>query len=207
MSTTGRIEPPARSTRRGSLPPVRTHLIVIAAAAALLGAAAGCSSTPVESAPAKHVAFVINGCTMSVTVDTKTKPVVSKSSTPACKAAPPRTLTATVVPGHGPAATTGDGVAVRYIGVDWDNVGRQFDTNWGKDPLTVSPLGSSQVIAGWNLALLGVHVGDRIVMAIPAADGYGTAGKPPIIRPNESLLFVADILKITPASATPTSTG
>lgn len=186
---------------------MRTHLIVFAAAAALLGATAGCSPSPVESAPTKHVAFVLNGCTMSVTVDTKAKPVVSKPPTPQCQAAPPRTLTVTVVPGHGPAATTGDAVGVRYVGVDWANVTKQFDANWGKSPFTVSPLGSSQVIAGWNLGLLGVHVGDRLVMAIPASDGYGAQGQPPIIRPNENLLFVVDILTLTQASATPTSTG
>jgi hypothetical protein len=185
---------------------VRTHLGVLAVAA-LLGVA-GCTSAPVTPAPkGKHVAFVINGCLMSVSTDQSVPPVVSKPATPVCEAAPPLTQTVNVVQGHGPAATSGDAVGIRYVGLDWVDPSKQVDSNWGKAAMTISPLGSSQVIAGFNIGLQGVHVGDRVVIVVPATDAFGSAGASPLVRPNENLLYVADILSLVQASAVPTPSG
>jgi FKBP-type peptidyl-prolyl cis-trans isomerase len=50
-----------------------------------------------------------------------------------------------------------------------------------------------------------MKVGTRRTLAIPSALGYGRAGQPPTIKPNEPLFFVVDLLgvqKATPAGVT-----
>ena len=51
-----------------------------------------------------------------------------------------------------------------------------------------------QVITGWDNGLVGQKVGSRVLLVIPPADGYGTAGSPPKIKGTDTLVFVVDIL-------------
>ena len=56
------------------------------------------------------------------------------------------------------------------------------------------PLGQGQVIKGWDSGLAGQKVGSRVLLVIPPAEGYGTAGSPPKIAGTDTLVFVVDIL-------------
>jgi peptidylprolyl isomerase len=61
------------------------------------------------------------------------------------------------------------------------------------------------VIDGWNQGLIGARAGDRRVLAIPASLAYKAAGSGTAIGPNEALIFVIDVVTVTPAgSASPT---
>ena len=51
-----------------------------------------------------------------------------------------------------------------------------------------------QVIKGWDNGLVGQKVGSRVLLVIPPAEGYGTAGSPPKISGTDTLVFVVDIL-------------
>ena len=51
-----------------------------------------------------------------------------------------------------------------------------------------------QVIKGWDNGLVGQKVGSRVLLVIPPAEGYGTAGSPPKIAGTDTLVFVVDIL-------------
>lgn len=111
---------------------------------------------------------------------------------------PPRELVvADVVAGSGVAATAGDAVSVQYAGFSW-STGAQFDASWdrGAAPFPVTPLGSAPVIQGWNDGLEGARVGGRRLLVIPPESGYGAAGIGGVIAPNETLVFVVDVVGI-----------
>jgi len=97
--------------------------------------------------------------------------------------------------GDGPAAKPGDTVAVQYVGVNFDG-GKQFDASWDRGEPFSFPLGAGQVIKGWDLGVAGMKVGGRRMLVIPPDLGYGPDGQPPVIEPNETLVFVIDLLAI-----------
>ncbi|MGO1199901.1 MAG: FKBP-type peptidyl-prolyl cis-trans isomerase, partial [Dermabacteraceae bacterium] len=57
-------------------------------------------------------------------------------------------------------------------------------------------LGVGLVISGWDLGVQGLTVGGRRRLEIPASLGYGAQGAPPVIAPNESLIFVCDLVAV-----------
>lgn len=119
---------------------------------------------------------------------TKTKPQVKPP-----QGAPPKQLvTRDLEEGSGAAAKAGDEVTVQYVGVDYKS-GKEFDASWDRgEPFTFT-LGSGMVIPGWEEGVEGMKVGGRRELIIPPELGYGAAGSPPAIPPNETLVFVVDL--------------
>lgn len=118
----------------------------------------------------------------------KTKPKVEVP-----QGAPPKELvTEDLEEGSGPAAKAGDEVSVNYVGVNY-KTGKEFDASWSRgEPFTFA-LGSGMVIPGWEEGVVGMKVGGRRQLVIPPELGYGAAGSPPAIPPNETLVFVVDL--------------
>jgi peptidylprolyl isomerase len=105
----------------------------------------------------------------------------------------PQVTTLTIedlVVGTGATAVAGDTVTVRYVGSFLD--GRQFDAG------TLPPfrVGVGAVIAGFDQGLLGMRVGGRRRLTIPADLAYGPRGNPPTIPPNTPLRFEVELLGI-----------
>ncbi|MBK6795823.1 MAG: peptidylprolyl isomerase [Acidobacteria bacterium] len=65
---------------------------------------------------------------------------------------------------------SGDTVKVHYTG-KFDS-GDIFDTSEGSDPLSFT-VGAGEVIPGFDLALVGMTIGDSKEIVIPAEQGYG----------------------------------
>jgi peptidylprolyl isomerase len=127
--------------------------------------------------------------------DTSTKPVLPKPS-----GSPPRRLVKEdVVRGKGPAAKPGDTVTVNYVGVAF-STGEEFDSSWDRGQPIKVRLGAGQVIQGWDRGLVGMRAGGRRILTIPPELAYGRQGYPPAIAPNETLVFVIDMVKVTPQS-------
>lgn len=123
----------------------------------------------------------------AVGTDTKKKPKIPKPS-----GKPPGKLTVVdIVKGKGPGAASGDSVTVDYAGDSW-STGKEFDASWNSGQPFPVTLGQGQVIPGWEQGLVGMRVGGRRLLVIPPALGYGAAGSPPKIKPNETLIFVID---------------
>jgi len=129
-------------------------------------------------------------------VDTSTKPTVEVPDGP-----PPKDLEVNdIVEGDGPEAAPGDTLTMQYVGVKYSD-SKQFDASWDTgQPLTFQ-LGSGQVIPGWDQGIAGMKVGGRRELIVPPDLGYGAQGSPPAIGPNETLVFVVDLLDVQSGAA------
>lgn len=88
----------------------------------------------------------------------------------------------------------GDILHMHYKGTLED--GTEFDSSYKRsDPLTFT-LGSGQVIRGWDQGLLGMCEGEKRRLVIPSELGYGSAGAPPTIPGDATLIFEVELVKI-----------
>jgi len=110
---------------------------------------------------------------------------------------PPAELVADdLVEGDGEEATAGSTVEVHYVGVAW-TTGEQFDASWDRGTTFSFRLGAGDVIPGWDEGVAGMREGGRRHLVIPPAMAYGERGVPPDIGPNETLIFVVDLLSVS----------
>ena len=119
---------------------------------------------------------------------------ISKPEVDFPEGAPPADLqTKDIWEGDGKVANAGDTVRVHYVGVAF-STGEEFDASWNRgDPLEFR-LGVGQVIAGWDQGVQGMKVGGRRKLVIPPDLGYGSRGAGGAIKPNETLIFVCDLV-------------
>jgi len=97
--------------------------------------------------------------------------------------------------GDGDEAVSGRIVEVHYVGVSW-RTGRQFDASWDRGATFKFPLGKGQVIAGWDQGVVGMKVGGRRRITIPPMLAYGKRGAGGVIGPDETLVFVVDLIAV-----------
>ena len=95
--------------------------------------------------------------------------------------------------GDGAEAKSGDTISVHYTGQLED--GTEFDSSEGGDPIEFV-LGSGMVIQGWDLGFEGMRVGGKRTLTIPPSLGYGSAGAPPAIPPEATLLFDVELVDV-----------
>ena len=136
------------------------------------------SGTPVTPDPALPVVTVQNG--------------VPTIATPSGTA--PSSLVAQVlIKGNGPAITAGQTVLMQYTGLIWAT-GKVFDSSWASGAVEF-PVGTGQVIPGFDEGLVGQTVGSRVLLVIPPDKGYGSEGNPQAgIGGTDTLVFVVDLL-------------
>jgi peptidylprolyl isomerase len=97
--------------------------------------------------------------------------------------------------GTGDEAQAGHDVDVHYVGVAW-STGGQFDASWDRGQTFSFRLGGGQVISGWDQGVQGMRVGGRRQLTIPPHLGYGAGGAGGVIKPNETLVFVVDLVAV-----------
>lgn len=97
--------------------------------------------------------------------------------------------------GDGNEAASGANVTVHYVGVSW-STGKQFDASWDRMEPFRFGLGQGQVIQGWDEGVQGMKIGGRRRLTIPPHMGYGAQGAGGVIAPNETLVFVVDLLEV-----------
>lgn len=102
--------------------------------------------------------------------------------------------------GTGDEVVNGTIVEVHYTGwlynhKAWNLRGAQFDTSRDSGtPLQVM-VGAKQVIRGWDMGLLGMKVGGKRTLMIPAYLGYSTQGSGNI-PPNTHLVFEVELVSL-----------
>jgi peptidylprolyl isomerase len=97
--------------------------------------------------------------------------------------------------GQGDEAVAGKIVEVHYVGVSWSS-GKQFDASWDRGDTFKFGLGKGQVIPGWDQGVAGMKAGGRRRITIPPALAYGKRGAPGAIGPDETLVFVVDLVGV-----------
>ena len=97
--------------------------------------------------------------------------------------------------GEGEEASAGRIVEVHYAGVAW-STGEEFDASWNRGDTFAFALGKGQVIAGWDEGVAGMRVGGRRRITIPPQLGYGKRGAGGVIGPDETLVFVVDLVEV-----------
>lgn len=135
--------------------------------------------------------------TVSAAQGTAPKVTIPKNVTP------PKTLVAkTLIKGSGPVVTKGQDVVAQYVGVNW-RTGKSF-SSWQSGLPYSFKIGAtpSQIIPGWDKGLVGQTVGSRVLLIIPPADAYGSAGQSQAgINGTDTLVFVVDIISaVSPGS-------
>jgi FKBP-type peptidyl-prolyl cis-trans isomerase FklB len=97
-----------------------------------------------------------------------------------------------IKPGNGPHPTASDTVLVNYEGRLIN--GTLFDSSYkhGK-PVKFQV---SEVIPGWTEALQHMQKGAIWELYVPASLAYGEQGMPPVIGPNQTLIFKIELLDI-----------
>ena len=100
-----------------------------------------------------------------------------------------------IVVGEGDEAIEGSIVEVHYVGVSW-KTGNQFDASWDRGDTFKFGLGKGQVIRGWDEGVAGMKVGGRRRITIPPDLAYGARGAGGVIGPNETLVFVVDLIGV-----------
>ena len=97
--------------------------------------------------------------------------------------------------GDGEEAVSGSIVEVHYVGVSWKS-GEQFDASWDRGDTFKFGLGKGQVISGWDQGVAGMKVGGRRRITIPPDLAYGKRGAGDVIGPDETLVFVVDLIGV-----------
>ena len=97
--------------------------------------------------------------------------------------------------GEGKEAVAGTTPTMQYVGHSW-STGKQFDASWDRGEPFSFQLGKGQVIGGWDQGVAGMKEGGRRRLTIPPHLGYGARGAGRDIAPNETLVFVVDLLKV-----------
>lgn len=98
-----------------------------------------------------------------------------------------------IEPGKGLAAQSGQKLTVHYTGKLIN--GKKFDSSLDRKTPFEFQLGAGQVIKGWDQGFNGMQIGEKRVLHIPPALGYGERGSGPI-GPNQVLVFEVELLGI-----------
>ena len=133
------------------------------------------------------VGQVIDG----IVVDGDDAPIISVGP----DSSPASALTITDLrPGNGPSAEMGDTITVNYCGVG-QSTGAIFDSSWANGVPATFPLEQGRLIQGWVDGVPGMQIGERRLLVIPSEQGYGSQSVGSI-EPNETLIFVVELLSI-----------
>ncbi|PMY32655.1 peptidylprolyl isomerase [Pseudomonas sp. GW456-L14] len=95
--------------------------------------------------------------------------------------------------GEGKAAVKGALITTQYRGFLED--GTPFDSSWERGKPFQCVIGTGRVIKGWDQGLMGMQVGGKRKLLVPAHLGYGerSMGK---IPPNANLVFEIELLEV-----------
>ncbi len=151
--------------------------------------AAGCGGDDDDSGSTGAEAGATNEAKQA-DVDTSTKPAVTLPDSE-----PTELVVDDIVVGDGAEAKSGDEVTVQYVGVGFDSE-EEFDASWDRGEPFSFQLGAGMVIPGWDEGVAGMKVGGRRQLTIPADMAYGPQGSPPAIGPDETLVFVVDLVDV-----------
>lgn len=96
--------------------------------------------------------------------------------------------------GEGKEVTGGDFITIHYAGT-LEN-GSEFDSSYKRGTPFKTRIGVGEVIAGWDMGVVGMKVGGKRKLTIPPQLGYGENGIGDVIPPNSILIFEVELVSI-----------
>ncbi len=99
-----------------------------------------------------------------------------------------------LVVGEGKVAVKGALITAHYRGCLED--GTQFESSHDKGRAFETVIGTGRVIKGWDQGILGMKVGGKRKLFVPAHLAYGERQVGPIIKPNSNLVFEIELLQV-----------
>ena len=96
--------------------------------------------------------------------------------------------------GDGKAVVKGALITAHYTG--WLEDGTQFDSSHDRGKPFQCVIGSGRVIKGWDQGLIGMKVGGKRKLQVPASLAYGERQVGPLIKPNSNLVFEIELLEV-----------
>ncbi|KAF0864573.1 FKBP-type peptidyl-prolyl cis-trans isomerase [Pseudomonas sp. LD120] len=98
-----------------------------------------------------------------------------------------------IQPGDGKAVVKGALITTQYRGFLED--GSSFDSSYDRGKPFQCVIGTGRVIKGWDLGLMGMQVGGKRKLLVPAHLGYGERSMG-AIPPNSNLIFEIELLEV-----------
>ncbi|KAF1052946.1 MAG: FK506-binding protein [Stenotrophomonas maltophilia] len=96
--------------------------------------------------------------------------------------------------GDGKAVVKGALITTQYRGTLAD--GTVFDSSWDKGRPFQCVIGTGRVIKGWDIGLMGMRVGGKRRLFVPAQLAYGERQVGAHIAPNSDLYFEIELLEV-----------
>lgn len=99
-----------------------------------------------------------------------------------------------ILPGDGKAVVKGALITTQYIGRLED--GTVFDSSIERGQPFQCVIGTGRVIKGWDQGLMGMKVGGKRKLFVPAHLAYGERQIGAHIKPNSNLIFEIELLEV-----------
>ncbi|KRW67620.1 peptidylprolyl isomerase [Pseudomonas sp. TTU2014-096BSC] len=99
-----------------------------------------------------------------------------------------------IQPGEGKEVVKGALITTQYRGTLED--GTVFDSSYERGKLFQCVIGTGRVIKGWDLGLIGMKVGGKRRLFVPAHLAYGERQVGAHIKPNSNLHFEIELLEV-----------
>jgi peptidylprolyl isomerase len=99
-----------------------------------------------------------------------------------------------IVLGEGKVAVKGALIKTHYTGLLED--GTKFDSSHDRGTPFECVIGTGRVIKGWDIGLMGMKVGGKRKLWVPAHLAYGERQIGAHIKPNSNLIFEIELLEV-----------
>src|SRR5262245_8196875 len=96
--------------------------------------------------------------------------------------------------GEGKEVVKGALITTHYRGTLED--GTEFDSSYARGKPFQCVIGTRRVIRGWDIGLMGMRVGGKRKLFVPAHLAYGERQVGDHIKPNSNLLFEIELLEV-----------
>jgi peptidylprolyl isomerase len=98
-----------------------------------------------------------------------------------------------IISGSGKSIEKGALITAHYTG--WLEDGTEFDSSHKRGSFQCV-IGTGRVIKGWDQGLIGMKVGGKRKLYVPANLAYGERQMGPLIKPNSNLIFEIELLEV-----------
>jgi peptidylprolyl isomerase len=195
-----------KNVRRGVIVAVVAAVVIGIGAALFSGGKSPATTTTTTAAAAATTTTTAPTTTTTVAVPASFAPVSDPSPAGVVGKAPTVTVPTGAAPtvmelsnlitGNGAVARQNDTVEMEYVLATY-STRKVVQSSWTSSPFTTT-LTDSSVIPGFFDGVVGMRVGGRRELVIPPSLGYGDVSPGTGIAKNDTLVFVIDLLKVTP---------